>query len=256
MSTVQLHHELAGAPEAPPLLLGGSLGTTLAMWAPQVAGLADRLRLVAFDHRGHGGSPAPPGPYSIAEMGRDVLALMDSLGLERSSYAGLSIGGMVGIWLAENAPERIDRLVVLCSSAHVPPASNWTQRARAVREAGSPDVIADTVVSRWFTPRWAAENHAIVAAHRAMIANTDAEGYASCCEALASMDLRAGLPGITAPTLVIGGADDPSIPPEHQRAIAAAVPRSRLEIIDDAAHLASVQHPETVNRLIAEHLLG
>lgn len=254
MSTVELNYELSGAPDAPPLMLGGSLGTTLAMWAPQVAGLSHCLRVITFDHRGHGGSPAPPGPYSIEEMGRDVLALIDRLDLERVSYCGLSIGGMVGIWLAEKAPERLDKLILLCTSAYAPPASAWTDRAEAVRAAGTTEVVADAVVARWFTPRWAEEHQSTVARHRAMIANTDAVGYAASCEALASMDLREGLGSITAPTLVIGGADDLALPPEHQRLIAASIPGARLEILDDAAHVASAQHPDIVNRLICEHL--
>lgn len=256
MTTVELHCEPAGDTEAPPLLLGGSLGSTLGMWAPQVAGLSDRLRLFPFDLRGHGRSPAPPGPYSIAELGEDVLALADRLGLERWSYAGLSIGGMVGLWLGANAPARIERLVVLCTSAYAPPASSWAERAATVRAADSADVVADAVVQRWFTPQWAAEHATLTASHRAMIAGTDPEGYASCCEAIAALDLRGELTSIAAPTLVIGGADDPALPPEHQRAIAAAVPGARLEILADAAHLANVQQAEQVNRLIAEHLAG
>lgn len=255
MSSVELHHEQSGDPTAPPLLLGGSLGTTLRMWDPQSTGLSDRLRVVAFDHRGHGSSPAPRGPYSIADLGRDVLALMDRLELERASFGGLSIGGMVGIWLGENAPERIERLVLMCTAAKLP-GGVFGERAQTVRTAGTPEVVADAVVSRWFTPHWADANPEVVATCRAMVANTDAEGYASCCDALEAMDLRPGLSSISAPTLVIGGVDDLSIPPDNQRAIAEAVPGARLELIDDAAHVASLQHPDTVNRLIAEHLLG
>jgi pimeloyl-ACP methyl ester carboxylesterase len=141
---VELRHELSGWAErssAPPLLMGGSLGTTLAMWAPQLGQLVRRARVIRFDHRGHGGSPVPAGPYSIEDLGGDVLALMDRLGVERASYCGLSIGGMVGQWLAINAPQRIERLVLICTSAHLPPASAWTERAATVRAAGSPEVI-------------------------------------------------------------------------------------------------------------------
>ena len=146
-----LHHEMTGDPGAPVLLLGGSLGTTLEMWDAQLP-LAERLRLVRFDQRGHGGSPVPPAPYEIADLGRDVLALMDALGIERASYCGVSIGGMVGLWLGANAPERLERLVVICTAAHLPPASAWRERAAAVLEAGSTEVLADTVVERGLTP--------------------------------------------------------------------------------------------------------
>jgi 3-oxoadipate enol-lactonase len=254
MSPVALHHVCDGPPDEPALLMGGSLGTTLAMWAPQVDPLADRMRVVRFDHRGHGASPVPAGPYTIDELGADVLALMDRLGLRRAAYCGLSIGGMVGQWLAINAPERITALILLCTAAHLPPPDPWQQRARAVREAGTPEVVADAVVARWFTEDWARTHPELVARHRAMIAATDAEGYASCCEAIAAMDLRAGLAGVSTPTLVIGGEQDPAIPVVHSREIAAAIPGARLEILDPAAHLASVEQAPAVTALIAGHL--
>src|SRR5215217_3140160 len=126
-----LHHEIAGPDDAPVLLMGGSLGTTLKMWDGQLA-LARRFRIVRFDHRGHGGSPVPPGPYEMADFGRDVLALMDGLGIERASYCGLSLGGMAGMWLGANAPERIDRLILACTAARMPPPEFWRRRATAV----------------------------------------------------------------------------------------------------------------------------
>lgn len=252
MSAVQLHYETAGRGET--LVLGGSLGTTLSMWEPQIAMLSQSVRTVAFDHRGHGGSPVPSGPYTIADLGSDVLALLDRLGIERASYCGLSIGGMVGQWLAINAPRRIDKLILICTAAYLPPASAWTERAAAVREAGSPEVVADAVIGRWFTPPFAAANPELIARYRAMIAATPGDGYAACCEAIATLDLRPGLPGVSSPTLVIGGAQDPSIPPEHGRAIAAAIPGARFELLDPAAHLASVERAPEVTHLIEDHL--
>jgi pimeloyl-ACP methyl ester carboxylesterase len=163
---------------------------------------------------------------------------------------------MVGQWLAINAPERIDKLVLLCTAPYLPPASAWMERAAGVREAGSPEVVADAVISRWFTPEFTASHPDIVARYRAMICGIDPDGYAGCCEAIAGMDLRAGLAGITAPTLVVAGRQDPSIPSEHGEAIAAAVPGARLEILDPAAHLASVERADAVTALIAEHLSG
>jgi 3-oxoadipate enol-lactonase len=142
----------------------------------------------------------------------------------------------------------------MCTSAHAPPASRWLERAGAVRAAGTTEVVADAVVERWFTPAWSAAHPDAVAAHRAMISATDPEGYSGCCEAIAAMDLRDALPSISAPTLVIGGRDDLALPNEHQRLIAETIPGARLELIADAAHIASAQQPETVNRLIEEHL--
>jgi 3-oxoadipate enol-lactonase len=142
----------------------------------------------------------------------------------------------------------------MCTSAYAPPASRWLERAVAVRSAGTADVIADAVVSGWFTPAWAQAHPEAVAAHRAMIVGTDPEGYSGCCEALAAMDLRDELPRITAPTIVIGGLDDHALPNDHQRLIADSVPAARLELVEDAAHIASAEQPETINRLIEEHL--
>ena len=245
--------ETAGPEDAPVLVMGSSLGTSLDMWDGQLA-LAERLRIIRLDHRGHGRSPAPRGPYEIADLGRDVLELMDSLELERASYCGLSIGGMVGIWLGANAPERIERLVLICTSAHLPPAEGWAERAAKVRAAGTVGVVADAVVARWLTPAYAGEHPELVAELRAMLVATDPTGYAECCGAIERMDLRDELGRISAPTLVISGAGDEATPPEHQRLIAATIPGARLESLDPAAHLAAAERPARVNELIGEYL--
>jgi 3-oxoadipate enol-lactonase len=251
---VRLHHTVDGPIDGRALLLGGSLGTTLQMFKPQIAALSGAVTLVRFDHRGHGRSPVPAGPYALGDLGRDVLRLMDDLELERASYCGLSMGGMVGQWLAVNAPERIERVILLCTGSFLPPPDPWLQRASAVRAAGTTEVVADAVIGRWFTEAFAAANPETVARHRAMIAASDPVGYAACCEAIAAMDLRAGLESVRAPTLVISGAQDPSIPPEHGRAIADAIPDARFELLDPAAHLASVERADTVNALIDEFM--
>jgi 3-oxoadipate enol-lactonase len=248
-----LNHRISGADGAPKLLLGGSLGTSLRIWDGQ-SQLAERFQLVRFDHRGHGDSPVPAGPYEIHDLGRDVLALMDELRLERASYCGLSIGGMVGMWLGINAPERIDRLVLVCTSAHMPPASAWQQRARTVIDAGSTEPIADQVVERWLTPAFAAARPDVRADLRAMLTSTPADGYARCCGAIARMDLRPRLEAIAAPTLVVSGSEDGATPLRMQAEIAAGIPGARHEVVTPAAHVATVERPEQINRLIEEHL--
>jgi len=253
-TAVKLNHTVDGPTDAPVLLLGGSLGTTLAMWEPQVAGLSSALTLVRFDHRGHGRSPVPAGPYAIADLGRDVLALMDDLELRRVSYCGLSIGGMVGQWLAINAPERIERVILLCTGAFLPPTEQWLERAAAVRTAATTEIVADAVVGRWFTAPFAAANPETVARHRAMIVATDSGGYAACCQAIAAMDLRGGLESVSLPALVVSGAQDPSIPPAHGRAIADAIPGARFTLLDPGAHRASVERADAVNELIGEFM--
>lgn len=248
-----LHHRISGPDDGPTLLMGPSLGTQLDVWDRQLP-LSGSIRLVRFDHRGHGGSEVPPGPYEIADLARDVLALMDHLGLERASFCGLSIGGMVGLWLGAEAAERVERLVVICTSAHMPSASAWRERAEAVRQAHSPEPIADGVVDKWLTPDYAAAHPEVRAELRAMLVATPADGYAWCCEAIGRMDLRGKLPSIAAPTLVISGSADLAAPVDMQRDIARAVPRARHEIVDPAAHLAVVEQPDAINDLIREHI--
>jgi 3-oxoadipate enol-lactonase len=255
MNTAMLNHRLTGPDDAPVLLMGPSLGANLRMWDSQLP-LAERVRLLRFDHRGHGASPVPPGPYELSDLGRDVLALMDQLGLERASYCGLSLGGMVGMWLAAHAPERVDRLILMCTSAYMPPASAWRERAAAVLEAGSTEAVADAVVDRWLTPGFAAANPEIRADLRAMLVATSPEGYAWCCGAIERMDQRPDLHRIRAPTLVVSGRDDLATPTDHQREIAGSIPGARHEIVGPAAHVAAVEQPEEVNRLIAGLLLN
>lgn len=255
-AAVPLHHAVAGPPGAPVVVLGGSLGSTLAMWDPQVPGLAERFRLVRYDHRGHGGSPVPPGPYTVADLGADVLALLDRLGVERAHLVGLSLGGMVATWLAAHAPERVDRAALLCTSALLGPARLWADRAAAVRAAEDTGAVADAVVARWFTPAYAAREPDRVAAARAMIAATPPDGYAACCGAIERMDLTGDLSAVTAPTLVVAGAEDLAAPVPHAERLVAGIRGARLAVVPDAAHLANLEQPAAVTTLLLDHLTG
>lgn len=251
MTAVSVHHVEEGPRDAPVVLLMGSLGSTLQMWDPQLPALASRLRVVRYDPRGHGRSPVPPGPYSLDDLADDAVALLDRLQVRRAHLVGLSLGGMTAMRLAAREPARVGRLAVLCSTALFASASPWHERAAAVR-AGGTGVVAEAVVERWFTPAGATTKR--VTAMRAMVASTPAEGYASCCEAIAAMDLRADLPRIQAPTLAIAGADDPATPPEHLAAIAEAIPAARLQVLPRAAHLVSVEQADAVNAALLAHL--
>jgi 3-oxoadipate enol-lactonase len=250
---VIVHHVLDGPETAPPLVLSNSLGTTLEMWEPQVPALSERFRVVRYDRRGHGRSPVPPGPYSIAELGADVLALLDELGLERISFCGLSIGGVVGMWLGSEAPERIDRLVLCCAQPAFPPPEQWVERAAAVR-AGGVAVVAEAVLGRWFSSEFRAGRPDVVERFRAMLVETPAEGYASCCEAIAAAELWGNLPSITAPTLVVTGEHDPVVPSASGEAVAAAIPGARHVVVEGAAHIANVERPDAFTSALLEHL--
>jgi 3-oxoadipate enol-lactonase len=250
----RLGSAFSGPEQAPVLVLANSMGTTMAMWDDQLPALHRRFRVLRYDHRGHGASEVPPGPYRIDQLGADLLGLLDGLGLERVSFCGLSLGGMVGIWLAAHAPERIDRLALCCTAANAHPGV-YLERAAKVR-AGGTSAVTDDVVTRWFTPGFRQAAPRTVERAVAMLHATSDEGYAGCCEAIAAMDLRPDLPAISAPTLVVAGADDPATPPAQAEAIAAAIAGARLEVVPDAAHLANIQQPQRVTRLLLDHFAG
>ncbi len=252
---VAVHHQVDGPDGAPVLVLSGSLGSALEIWEPQVAALARHFRVVRYDLRGHGRSPVPPGPYEIADLGADLIALLDRLGVARAHLCGLSLGGMLSLWTAAHHPERVDRLIVCCTSALLGPPEMWLERATLVSARGT-IAVADTVLSRWFTPALQQRDPALVARMRAMLVATPAAGYAACCGAIQRMDLRPDLAAIRAPALAIAGASDPSTPPAHLSRIASAIAGCRLAIIDGAAHLANVEQPERATALILEHLRG
>jgi 3-oxoadipate enol-lactonase len=255
MSAVAVHHVLTGPEDAPVVLLSNSLGSTTSMWDAQADALAEHFRVVRYDTRGHGESPVPQGPYDIDDLADDVVALLDSLGVAKAHFVGLSLGGMTGMRLAARNPERVDRLVVLCTGARLEPSSAWHDRAATVREQGS-GAVAEAVVQRWYTPSYLGANPAVRAECEAIVAATPAEGYASCCEVIATMDLRADLPGIAAPTLAIACADDPASPPPHLEAIADGVQDGRLLVVTGSAHLANAEQPGTITPAIIEHLSG
>ena len=255
MTAVEVSSTETGPADAPVVVLSNSLGADRAMWDPQVPALAERFRVVTYDTRGHGASPVPDGPYSLDDLVDDVVALLDRLGVERASFAGLSLGGMTGMRLAAREPARVDRLALLCTSALLGPRQNWLDRARTARTAGTGE-LAPVVVGRWFTPEFAAAEPATVARMQAMIAAQPGEGYAGCCEAIADMDLRADLPSISAPTLVISGWQDPATPPEHQQAIVDGIPGAELLTVSPGAHLANVEQPLQVTGALLAHFDG
>ena len=236
----------AGAAEGPVLVVGNSLGTDARMWRDQLPALGEKLRLLLIDHPGHGEAVAAPGFDTLDQLGRRVLRILDEAGVERAHYLGLSLGGMVGLWLAANAPERIDRLAVCCTTAYFGTPEAWRDRAATVRAHGTA-AIAEQVVDRWVTADYTDRSWLVD-----MLSAADSEGYAACCEALATLDLRADLPSITAPTLVLAADADRATPVEHGQAIADNVPGARLRVVP-GAHLVPVESPDAVTALLVEH---
>jgi 3-oxoadipate enol-lactonase len=249
---VNLHYRADGDPDAPVVVLAGSLGSTLDTWEPQMGALSARFHVLRYDHPGHGGSPLPDAGLAAEDFAAEVLQLLDQLDVPRASFCGLSLGGVVGMTLAVRAPDRIERLALCSTAARIGTAESWAERAAMVREQGM-DVLADAVVGRWFTHEFAAGQPETVARHRAMIAATRAEGYARCCEVLAGFDLRDRLGAIEAPTLVIAGDADPVISVDEAAALERGIPEARLCVLS-AAHLANVERPEEFNRELLAHL--
>jgi 3-oxoadipate enol-lactonase len=252
--SVELNHRINGPYDAPVVVLSNSLGSSMEMWAPQIPALSVRFRVLRYDQRGHGDSPVPPGPYEVADLGQDVLDLLDRNDIERTHFVGLSMGGMTGMWLAANAPERIDRLALLCTTSYFGTPEAWIERAATVRAEGT-EAVADGSMERWFTEDFRESQPAVVARMRAMIAAQPAEGYAECCGVLERLDLRDQLERIQAPSLVLAGAQDPSTPPDpHAKLIAERIPGARLEVLDPGAHLLNVERAPDVTDLILDHL--
>jgi 3-oxoadipate enol-lactonase len=240
---IDLNYQLDGPPNAPVLVLSHSLGLSTVMWEPIMPRLTERFRVLRYDHRGHGASPAAAAPYEIADFGRDFVRLLDRIQIERVSFCGLSLGGMVGQWLGAHAPERLERLVLCCTAPRMLKPEDFIARAEAVRARGMAP-IAEQAINRWFTPTFIARHpEALVPLRNVLLAN-NVEGYAATCEAIASMDQRADLPGIKAPTLVLAGSADLVTPPEQARAMAEQIPGAELVILEGAPHIACVEQPD------------
>jgi len=252
-TAIDVHHRVDGPPAAPVLVLSHAMGTSMAMWEPQMARLSRAFRVVRYDHRGHGRSPVPLGPYQLPDLGRDLLTMLDRLELARVSFCGISLGGMVGLWFAAHEPARLDRLVVCCAAPRMPHPEDYAARAAKVRRDGMASV-ADAVLARWFTSSFIASRPDTVESIRGMLASTPTEGYAATCEALAAMDQREDLQRVAAPTLVMAAEHDQSTPPEQSREMAERIPNARFAMIPAAAHLASIEQPEAVTNQIVEHL--
>jgi 3-oxoadipate enol-lactonase len=221
------------------LMLSNSLGTTLHMWDEQVAPFTKHFRLLRYDRRGHGRSSVPKGPYTMERLGRDVLAVLDGLGVAKINWCGLSMGGMVGQWLGANAPERMGKIILSNTACYYADPTNWLNRIKAVKQGGIA-AVADTVIAGWLTADFREREPQIAANMKAMLLATPVEGYLACCEALSTLDQRALLPKIKSPTLVIAGRHDMATPISAGELIRSNIPGASLTILD-AAHISNVE---------------
>ncbi len=243
-----------GSPDAPSLVLSNSLGTDHTMWEPQMSAFTQQFRVLRYDSRGHGASAVPPGPYTIADLGKDVVHLYDALGIQRAHFCGLSMGGMVGMWLATNAPERVDRLVLCNTSARLGPPQLWDARIESVRHEGMASIVS-AVLARWFTAPFIAQAPEVIERMRQVLASTPAEGYIACCEAIRDMDQRDILAQIIAPTLVIAGTHDAATPPTDGRFLQASIQHAEYRELQ-AAHITNIEAAQVFTEAVAQFLTG
>ncbi|MGO9400623.1 MAG: 3-oxoadipate enol-lactonase [Xanthobacteraceae bacterium] len=250
----RIHVEVEGPEQAPVLMLSNSLGTNLHMWDDQVAPFTRHFRLVRYDRRGHGQSDVPKGPYSMERLGRDVLAILDGLGIAKINWCGLSMGGMVGMWLGANAPARVDKLILSNTSAYFPDKATWDGRIKLVREKGL-EAIVDANMERWFTKGFRERSPETITRIRAMFLATKPEGYIGCGEGIRDMDHRPILAKINAPTLVIAGRYDPAMTLEAGEFLAQHMPNARLAVLD-TAHIANMEQPKAYADTVLGFLLS
>ncbi len=252
-SPLKTHYEIVGLKDGPTVVLCHSLGTSLELWDGQLDALSREFRILRYDVRGHGGSTVIQGDCTMEVLADDLIALLDGLEVERVCFCGVSLGAMIGLQLAVQAPERVNRLVLAGASAHMTNTDLWRDRVKAARRDGLEPLVSG-LLARWFTDNFAIRNPDILDRFAAITLGTDAQGYAACTAAILDFDIRDRLEAISAPTLILSGDGDIATPADYAQSITEAIPNARLETITDAGHLANVEQPEEFNRLMAGFL--
>ena len=253
LPNVRVHYEFAGAPAAPVLLLSHSLGVNLSMWEPQVAEFSKYFHVLRYDTRGHGSSSTPPGDYSIAMLGQDVVHLLDALHLKKVHFCGISMGGMIGMWLALQAPEYLNKIVLSNTAAKIGTPATWGARIDTVRANGML-AVAPAIIERWFTFNFRAKSPDSVAWIQSMLEAADPHGYVACCAAIRDMDFTENLSAIRSPTLIITGTHDPGTTPADGIYLAENIPGAgRVEL--NASHLSNVEAAEEFTAAALHFLL-
>lgn len=248
---VVLHYKIEGPEDAPVMVLANSLGTDMRVWDAVVARLGGRFRFLRYDKRGHGLSETTPAPYWMDDHIGDLIGLLDALDIDQAIVCGVSVGGMIAQGLAARQPERV-RGLILCDTAHrIGPEELWDQRIRAIQEGGI-ESLADAILERWFTADFRKHRADELALWRHMLVRTPVDGYTGTCAAIRDADLGSETAQIRVPTLVVCGVDDGATPPDLVREMAALIPKARFNLIEGAAHLPSVETPETLAKMIGD----
>lgn len=250
---VSLNYQTFGNPSKPALIFSNSLGTTYTMWQPQIEALQQDFYIIAYDTRGHGNSHAPNEPFTLEQLGNDVVGLLDHLQVKQANFCGISMGGLTGQWLAIYHPEHFAKIIVSNTAAKIGNESAWQERAALVREQGL-QPIADTAASRWFTPDFITNHPNIITTMSQALANGNAQGYANCCDALAKADLREQLNQVKVPLLIVVGTEDPVTTLIDGEYIHEQVTGSQLATVP-ASHIANIEQPDSFTGIVREFLL-
>ncbi|HDT6597587.1 TPA: 3-oxoadipate enol-lactonase [Raoultella ornithinolytica] len=237
---MNLDYQLDGPEGAPVIVLSNSLGTTRAMWQPQMAALTQRFRVLRYDTHGHG-KTQKSGKVTLAQLGEDVIALLDHLNIAKAWFCGISMGGLTGLWLGRFAADRFYGIAVANTAARIGDQASWLSRSRAVRQEGM-DVVAAGAADRWFTHAFRQKAPEVVEALCHQLIHSNAEGYAECCEALAAADLRSEVGQIRVPTLIIAGESDPVTTVADAHFLHQQIPASQVVVVS-ASHLSSIESP-------------
>lgn len=248
----QIHYALEGSSGKPVLVLSNSLGTDFSMWDTQIPTFTKSFRVLRYDTRGHGKSSVTPGPYSIEQLAKDVLALADALKLERFHFCGLSMGGAIGMWLAANASQRLNKLILSSTAAKFGALEMWNARIDAVRKQGMKPIAA-AAIERWFTPAFRAKHPSAIAPIQEILETTDSEGYVSNCAAVRDFDFRNQFGGIRASTLVISGSHDPATTPADGHFLAEHIRGARYVELN-GAHLCNIEDARSFTQTVTSFL--
>ncbi|SFE52140.1 3-oxoadipate enol-lactonase [Paenibacillus catalpae] len=252
---VRMAYRMDGSETKPVLVLANSIATSMNMWDGQIPELSEHFRVLRYDYRGHGASDAPAGAYSIDRFGRDVVEMLEALSIKRVHFLGLSLGGVVGQWLAIHTPERIDRLILSNTSSYLGPASLWDSLITSVEQAENMSDFADMFIGNWFPRHMIEPEGEAAAAFRAMVLATPKQGLAGAYAAIRDLDLRRTVTLINRPTLVIAGQYDTVTLPSHSEWIAASVPGSKLVMLP-AVHLPNIEFPAEYIREVLDFLVS
>ena len=250
---VRLAYQVDGPDDAPTLIMVNSLGTNMHMWDAQIAQLSQTLRIIRYDSRGHGASDVPAGDYTLEQLGLDLLALLDMLQIEQTHICGLSLGGIVALWVAVNHPHRVARTIFANTAARIGTTESWDTRIAAVKTGGMMS-IRNAVVARFLSKNFREHHPDTTQQISNMVETTNPIGYSGSCAALRDADLRTVVSQIRAPSLIIAGALDESTPPSQARELHAVIPGSQLIVFDEVAHLSNIERPKEFSESVLNFL--